>query len=122
VAAGTSDFWFPSAKQEFEMPAVQNTFKAELIKHHYNRLELRVTGDVTEPTTGWKVSLERTAPQGINPKILLLNLVEVKPTGAAGDVVTTHHVRYEENPAQVEYTQVTIEGAFTIDVHHVAHA
>ncbi len=104
------------------MPAEQNTFKAELIKHHYNRLELRVTGDVTEPTTGWKVSLERASPQGINPKILLLNLVEVKPTGAAGDVVTTHHVRYEENPAQVEYTQVTIEGAFTIDVHHVAHA
>ena len=104
------------------MPAVQDTFKAELIKHHYNKLELRVTGDVTEPTTGWQVSLERAAPQGINPKILLLKLVEVKPTGLAGDVVTTHHVRYDENPAQVEYTQVAIEGAFTIDVHHVAHA
>jgi hypothetical protein len=122
VAVGTSDVRFPSSEQEFEMPAVQHTFKAELIKHHYNRLELRVMGDVTEPTTGWKVSLERAAPQGINPKILLLKLVEVKPTGLAGDIVTTHHVRYDENPAQVEYTQVTIEGAFTIDVHHVAHA
>ena len=86
------------------MPAVQDTFKAELIKHHYNKLELRVRGDVTEPTTGWQVSLERAAPQGINPKILLLKLVEVKPTGLAGDVVTTRHVRYDENPAQVEYT------------------
>jgi hypothetical protein len=104
------------------MPAVQNTFKAELIKHHHHKCELRVTGDVTEPTTGWTVSLERASPQGINPKILLLKLVEVKPTGLAGDIVTTHHVNYDENPAQVEYTQVTIEGAFTIDVHHVAHA
>lgn len=104
------------------MPAVQNTFKAELIRHDYNKCELRVTGDVTEPTTGWTVKLERANPQGINPKILLLKLVEIKPTGIAGDVVTTHHVKYDEDPAQVEYTNVTIEGAFTIDVHHVTHA
>jgi hypothetical protein len=108
--------------QEFKMTAIQNTFKAELIKHHHNNCELRVTGDVTEPTTGWTVSLERAMPQGINPNILLLKLVEVKPTGNAGNIVTTHHVKYDENPAQVEYTQVTIEGAFTINVHHVAHA
>lgn len=103
------------------MPAVQNTFKAELIKHAHNKYELCVRGDVTEPTTGWTVKLERANPQGINPKILLLKLVEIKPTGNAGDIVTTHHVKYDENPAQLEYTEVTIEGAFTIPVHHVAH-
>ena len=104
------------------MTAIQNTFKAELIKHYHNNCKLRVTGDLTEPTTGWTVSLERAMPQGINPNILLLKLVEVKPTDAAGNIVTTHHVKYDEDPAQVEYTQVTIEGAFTINVHHVAHA
>ena len=104
------------------MPAVHDTFKAELIKHHHHKQELCVSGDVTEPTTGWTVKLERANPQGINPKILLLKLVEVKPTGNAGDIVTTHHVKYDENPAQAEYTQVTIEGVLTIDVHHVAHA
>jgi hypothetical protein len=104
------------------MPAVQNTFKAELIKHRHHKHELRVIGDVTEPTTGWSVKLERANPQGINPKSLLLKLVEVKPTGVAGDIVTTHHVKYDENPTLVEYTEVTIEGAFTINVHHVAHA
>jgi hypothetical protein len=31
-------------------------------------------------------------------------------------------VKYDENQAQVEYTEVTIEGAFTIPVHHIAHA
>jgi hypothetical protein len=35
---------------------------------------------------------------------------------------TTHHVKYDENPARVEYTEVTIESAFTIPVHHIAHA
>jgi hypothetical protein len=104
------------------MPALQNTFKAELIKRHHHKYALCVMGDVTEPTTGWTVSLERAVPQGINPKVLLLKLIEQKPTGAAGDIVTTHRVRYDEDPAKVEYTQVTIEGAFTIDVHHVVHA
>jgi hypothetical protein len=104
------------------MPAVQNTFKAELVKRHHHKYELRVTGDVTEPTTGWTVDIERAVPQGINPKVLLLELIERKPTGVAGDIVATHRVRYDEDPAQVEYTQVTIEGAFTIDVHHVAYA
>jgi hypothetical protein len=42
----------------------------------------------------------------------------LKPTG---NIVTTHHVKYDENPAEVEYTEVTIEGAFTIPVHHIAH-
>ena len=50
------------------MPAVQNAFKAQLIKHHQDKYELCVTGDVTEPTTGWTVTLERANPQGINPK------------------------------------------------------
>ena len=50
------------------MPAQQDTFKAVLIKHDHYREELSVTGDVTEPTTGWTVTLARAEPQGINPK------------------------------------------------------
>ena len=46
----------------------------------------------------------------------------MKPTGKAGDVVTSHHVKYDENPAEVEFTEVAIEGAFMIPVHHIAHA
>jgi hypothetical protein len=104
------------------MPAQQDTFKAVLIKHDHYREELSVTGDVTEPTTGWTVTLARAEPQGINPKVLLLKLVEQPPTGPAGDIVTTHHVKYDENPPKANYDQVTIEGAFTINVTHVAHA
>jgi hypothetical protein len=104
------------------MPAKQDTFKAVLIRNGHYKEELLVTGDVTEPTTSWTVKLERAEPQGINPRILLLKLVEQPPTGLAGDVVTTHHVRYEEAPPKGSYDQVTIEGAFTINVTHEAHA
>jgi hypothetical protein len=104
------------------MPAEQETFKAIMVMRDHHKSELCVTGDVTEPTAGWTVRLERANPQGINPRILLLNLVEQKPFGPAADVVATHHVRYDENPAMVDYAQVTIEGAFTINVTHAAHA
>jgi hypothetical protein len=66
--------------------------------------------------------LSLTADARAAAKILPLKLVEMKHTGKAGDIVTTHHVKYDENPAQVEYIEVTIEGAFTIPVHQVAHA
>ena len=65
------------------------------------------------------MTLERTSPQGINPKILLLTVKAVAPTGAAGDVVTTHPVKFDEDPAMVDYTQVTIQdgpNGFTINV------
>ena len=101
------------------MPAVKDTFKAVMEKGPEYRIKLSCTGDVTEPTTGWAVTLERANPQGINPAILLLVIKEVPPTGAAGDVVTTHHVKFDEDPAMVAYTQVTIQdgsGGFTINV------
>jgi hypothetical protein len=104
------------------MPAKQDTFKAVVTRNSQYKEELLVTGDVTEPTTGWTVNLERAQPQGINPRILLLKLVETPPTGLAGDVVTTHHVKYEEAPPKANYDQVTIEGAFTINVTNEAHA
>jgi hypothetical protein len=108
--------------KEFIMPAKQDTFKAVIFRNAHYREELLVTGDVTEPTTGWTVKLERAEPQGIDPHILILDLVERPPTGQAGDVVTTHHVKYEESPPLADYRQVTIKGAFTINVAHEAHA
>jgi hypothetical protein len=104
------------------MSVKQETFKAVLSRGHHYKEELLVTGDVTEPTTGWTVELERAEPQGINPRILLLKLVEQPPTGLAGNVVTTHHVKYAEAPPKANYVQVTIDGTFTIDVTQEAHA
>ena len=101
------------------MAAEQDTFHAKLQPDHHHKMKLHCTGKVSEPTTGWTVSLERATPQGINPKTLLLKLNEVGPTGAAGNIVTTHPVEFDEDPAKVHYTHVTIEaktGSFTIPV------
>ena len=91
------------------------------MRKHSLQEELSVTGDVTEPTTGWTVKLERAQPQGINPRILLLKLVEQAPTGIAGDAFTTH-ITVNTINTKLNYDQVTIEGTFTINVTHAAHA
>jgi hypothetical protein len=58
---------------------------------------LRVTGTAECSTTGYKnVRLEPVRPPGINPLILLLELKWESPTGAAGDIITPHPVKYEE--------------------------
>jgi hypothetical protein len=101
------------------MPAKRDTFKAVMEATADYKKKLRASGDVTEPTTGWTVTLERANPQGINPAILLLTINAVAPSGEAEDIVTTHPVRFEEDPAKVDYTQVTVQdgsNSFTINV------
>ncbi|MCA1569834.1 MAG: hypothetical protein LC798_05830 [Chloroflexi bacterium] len=79
---------------------------------------LRVTGACTFGTTGFRVELERAEPQGINPKILLLNKTVIKPPEGAITAPKIAHVeaRYEE-VTDVEYDSVTIlPGGPTIPV------
>lgn len=82
---------------------------------------LHVTGTVTVPTTGYHVSLVEAVPQGINPKILILEVKKVKPTGPAGDVVSHIPVKYDK-PHSPDYTDVTVRcdgDDFTIPVEIV---
>lgn len=82
---------------------------------------LHVTGTVTVPTTGYHVSLVEAVPQGINPKILILEVKKVKPTGPAGDVVSQVPVEYKKQNSP-DYTDVTIRcdgDDFTIPVEIV---
>jgi hypothetical protein len=67
-----------------------------------------VTGVVTMPTPGYDVKLVRGAPQGINPKDLLLDLVIAKKEGIWPQVVTAIPVRYDEDPAAVDYESVLV--------------
>ncbi len=69
---------------------------------------LHVKGKVTVPTTGYKAELVEAEPPGINPSILLLRLKLTKPSGAAGDVVTTLEVLYSK-PHAKQYKEVQIE-------------
>jgi hypothetical protein len=79
---------------------------------------LYVTGKCTFPTEGYSVELKPANPQGINPKIYLLNKIVHKPKDPAADVITTVDVRYEED-TDTEYEQVQIlPDGVTIDVEH----
>ena len=104
------------------MPAKQDTFKAWIDMMPPGPAKLICIGDVVEPTTGWKVTLERAVPQGINASILLLRVHAVRPTGPAGNVVTTYPVRHEASPPGGDYKQVQIDAgteSFTIEVEIV---
>jgi hypothetical protein len=98
----------------------ESEFKANLDKMPGANNTLHVTGKVTVPTTGFHVSLE-AVPPGINPKILILEVKKVKPSGAAGDIVSHVPVKYDK-PYSPDYTEVTIRGdgsEFTIPVRIV---
>lgn len=69
---------------------------------------LRVRGLCTMPTPGYRLSLTRTVPQGINPAILLLDLRVEPPTGFVTQVLTPTPVEYEEEGEQ-RFTEVQIQ-------------
>lgn len=81
---------------------------------------LRVTGKCTFPTAGFKVVLKVKQPQGINPRILMLEKEVIPPAGPAADVVTTIDVRFEEK-TDANYTDVQIlPDGVTIKVQNVS--
>ena len=68
---------------------------------------LHVTGKCTFNTAGYKVELRPAVPQGINPKIYILDRIVHKPTGPVPQVVSEVQVHYTEKTART-YTDVTI--------------
>jgi hypothetical protein len=68
---------------------------------------LRVTGICTCLTGGFKASLKKAEPQGINPSILLLRLSVEAPSGIVNQLVTDYPVEYHEKSSS-NYTHVTI--------------
>jgi len=69
--------------------------------------KLEVNGQCTFPTPGYKVHLQRKEPQGINPKILLLEKNVTPPTGIEPQQVVTVPVCYVEHTT-VRYDEVDI--------------
>jgi hypothetical protein len=83
---------------------------------------LKVHGQCTFPTPGFKVRLEKKAPQGINPKILLLEKTVTPPTGKEPQHVVTIPVTFEEHTTvQYEEVQILPDGT-TIKLKHAASA
>jgi hypothetical protein len=87
---------------------LRNTFKAWIDRPPGAPPRLVMVGDLRVPTNGWQARLTRRSPQGINPKILILDVNAQQPGGDAAEQITTIPLRYEESPLQDEYGQVMI--------------
>lgn len=68
---------------------------------------LHVTGKCVFPTHGYKVTLKKAVPQGINPAILLLLKVVKRPTGFVIQTPQTVTVTYKLK-TKTRYKKVTI--------------
>jgi len=77
------------------------------------RPRLRVRGLCTMPTPGYRLTLTRAEPQGINPEILLLELQVERPDGFVAQVLTPTPVEYEEEGDQ-RFTHVQIQPEGTL--------
>ncbi|HEX5845708.1 MAG: hypothetical protein ACXWVL_10070 [Rhodoplanes sp.] len=98
---------------------LKETFKASINNLPGSTPTLIVTGDVEVPTPGWKVTLVRKVPQGINPRILLLDVQAAPPKEPVIQVIQVIPLRYEESPPQNDYSQVTVldgSDSVTVDV------
>ena len=80
---------------------------ATLYSEEEGRNRLKVHGQCTFPTPGFKVHLRRKDPQGINPKVLLLDKTVIAPTGIEPEHVVTIPVSFEEH-TNVHYDEVEV--------------
>jgi len=78
---------------------------SDLIGQHTT---LKVGCVVATPTPGFRASLRPLKPSGINPRILLLELVVDPPIGQAIDVLSTVTASYKEEDYHGHYTDVSI--------------
>lgn len=63
---------------------------------------------VEVPTPGYTASLKKAVPQGINPAILLLNVVTKKKPGIWPQIVTDVEANYDDHKYRGKYKQVTV--------------
>ena len=83
---------------------------------HHNKL--KVHGELTFPTPGYKVHLAKKTPQGINPLVLLLEKTVVAPTGIEPDHVATIPVSFEEHTTTQYHEVEILPDGVTIRVKH----
>jgi hypothetical protein len=101
-------------------PSGRCTWQAQLDRQSPGPATLRVRGECEFPTAGFRVTLRRHEPQGINPRVLLLDKVVRPPTGPVAQVVTRVEVRYEEvTTAGFDFVTILPDGD-TIRVEEVA--
>lgn len=75
--------------------------------------ELFVEGVLDVPSTAHQARLERAVPQGINPAILVLDLI-VEQIGIGAAVITSRTVEFHERPVdEGQFRQVSVRNGDT---------
>jgi hypothetical protein len=83
---------------------------------------LRVHSRIEAPMPAFTAFLQKAVPQGINPAILILDVVLVKKPGTVIQVVTEIDADYEDKKYRGRHTQVTVrygDVSKTVDVQIV---
>lgn len=78
--------------------------------------KLRLTGEVQVGASNQEPVLTEAVPQGINPKILVLELSTVDESDAGTDVLTWKETRFEKAISEDQYDQVDVSGQAVVDV------
>lgn len=78
--------------------------------------KLTVTGEVEVGAANQEPVLTRAVPQGINPKILILELSTTEDDDVGADVLTWKQAKYEEPIEEDQYSQVEIRDQAIVDV------
>ena len=101
------------------MPVLlRNTFKVWIDRAPGALPRLIMVGDVRVPSNGWHARLIRRGRQGVDPRMLILDVNAEEPDGEVREETTTIPLRYEESPPQDDYGQVMIaNGRGEIVVH-----
>ena len=83
---------------------------------------LRVHSRIEAPTPAFTAFLQKAVPQGINPAILILDVVLVQKPGTVIQVVTEIDADYEDKNYKGKHTQATVrygDESKTVDVQIV---
>jgi len=83
---------------------------------------LTVSGEVEVRKTNEVPLLREAEPQGIDPAILILDVIVEGATEIGGDVVVWKDARFSREVSARQYAQVTLRGAVeerTVDVERV---
>ncbi|HMO30792.1 hypothetical protein [Enterovirga sp.] len=84
------------------------TIEAWISKRPGSPVTLFVTGELEVPTGGWKTKSTAASPQGINPKIIIVDVEAIRPTGIVNQMISRVPFRYEESPPKEDYTNATV--------------
>jgi hypothetical protein len=78
---------------------------SDFVGRHYH---IEVNGEVETSATNYSPKLAEHVPQGINPRVLLLDLTIVKTAEFGGQIVEYHKVAFEHPTSGHQYDEVDI--------------